>query len=136
FLLIAPGISRPVCGSQLGSQPFSLLSVPNQPPHVQIVFPPDGVILGLQGPVEIRAQVSDTDGTIREVQFFAGTNLLGIVTNPPYRLTWQYDRPDGERTALSAVAVDDGGATGVSPLYVDGHQSGGQMAFLFEAPTN
>src|SRR5437763_825063 len=64
-------------------QRFSLLSVPNQLPQVQIVFPPPHVIFGYADSIQIRARAFDPDGTISQVQFFAGTNLIGIVTNAP-----------------------------------------------------
>lgn len=36
----------------------------------------------------LAASASETGGSIAQVQFFQGTNLLGGVTNAPYSLVW------------------------------------------------
>ena len=52
------------------------------PPHVQIIFPEDGTAFLVGDPVDICADVAnDFTNPVASVQFFAGTNILGWVTN-------------------------------------------------------
>jgi hypothetical protein len=56
----------------------------NQPPSVSIINPPDGSIFEAYDDIRLVARAFDSDGTVRTVEFFAGTNSLGIVTNRPW----------------------------------------------------
>jgi hypothetical protein len=101
----------------------------NIPPVVAIASPPDGAVFIAPADVLIYAEAFDPDGFVRTVQFFAGTNSIGIVTNypmmaaplagptangsiiypgNPFHLLWT-NVPTGEYT-LTAVATDNGGA--------------------------
>jgi hypothetical protein len=93
----------------------------NHPPTVQISSPSNGASFLAPANIFIAAQAQDLDGylSLQTVEFFAGTNSLGIRTNlptmdpiGPFRLTWT-NVPAGTHT-LTAVATDDQGATGVS----------------------
>ena len=55
----------------------------NHPPTVSIVQPPDGSMFEAFDDIPIVARAFDVDGRVRTVEFFAGTNSLGIVTNRP-----------------------------------------------------
>src|SRR5437867_575827 len=61
-----------------------LLSGANAPPEVQILFPPANVTFHVTARVRVRAAASDSDGSIKEVRFYVGTNLFGVATNTPY----------------------------------------------------
>src|SRR5207244_6229229 len=63
-------------------------------------------------PILIEAEANDTDGTVSRVEFYAGSTLLGTATVPPYNYAWQ-NVPVGDYS-LTAKAIDDKGATGVS----------------------
>jgi len=106
---------------------------PNEPPKVSMVSPPDGAVI--PGPTDIRlvAAAADVDGWVKSVEFFEGTNSLGIVHNPPivvdpnralglvdfemefrrpiypFQLTWS-NVPPGNYV-LTAVATDNDGAS-------------------------
>lgn len=97
----------------------------NAPPVVRIFSPTNGAIY--QAPVNIPlfAQASDPDGTIANVEFFAGTTDLGPgqqlvldppgvngVTGPVFYLNWSNVPPN--TYSLTAVATDNGGASTVS----------------------
>lgn len=55
----------------------------NQPPHVALVNPPDGSVFMAPADIKLVARVADRDGRVHRVEFFEGTNSLGIVTNQP-----------------------------------------------------
>src|SRR6266446_4225187 len=98
----------------------------NIPPAVKITTPTNGSTFYTPANVQLIAVASDPDGFVTSVQFFAGTNSLGVVTNfvivDPYGgsttaargffLTWS--NPPPGRYALTALAADNGGATSVS----------------------
>src|SRR5262249_6201883 len=92
-------------------------SPPNQPPAVRIVKPEDGEIFLAPADIRISAAAFDLDGHVVSVEFFEGTNSLGIVTRPSlstdptrqlFELTWS--NVAGGEYVLSAVATDDDGA--------------------------
>ena len=100
----------------------------NIPPSVAITSPANGSVFSAPANIPLIAVASDPDGFVAGVQFFAGTNSLGIATNwavvdplpgngPPvvaraFFLTWS-NAPAGSYR-LTALATDNGGATGVS----------------------
>jgi calcineurin-like phosphoesterase family protein/Big-like domain-containing protein/purple acid phosphatase-like protein/lectin family protein/Calx-beta domain-containing protein len=91
---------------------------PNNPPTIALTTPaPDASFLP---PVDITlsANAADADG-IRQVEFFAGQELLGISHQPPYLLVWS-NVPPGEYV-LTAIARDNRGFSSVStavPIHV------------------
>jgi hypothetical protein len=61
--------------------------------------------------LKLKARATDPDGFISQVQFFAETNLLGAVTNPPFNFVWIPENCGSFcRRFVKAVAVDDQGA--------------------------
>jgi plastocyanin len=59
---------------------------PNSPPAIAITNPPTGAMAVAPATIVLRAAASDPDGTVTNVQFFRGANLLGAVTNRPFDL--------------------------------------------------
>jgi len=92
----------------------------NKPPTVQIVSPGNESVLPIGEDIQIAAHASDLDGYVATVEFFEGTNSLGIATNNPlamspinpFQLTWS-KAPAGSYV-LRAKATDDDGATALS----------------------
>jgi hypothetical protein len=100
----------------------------NLPPVVAIEIPTNGATLPANANIEICASAFDPDGFVTTVEFFAGTNSIGIVSNypiavadmpntglPPFHLlcmVWSNALPGNY--VLTAVATDNGGATGTS----------------------
>jgi RHS repeat-associated protein len=86
----------------------------NQPPTVQIIFPTNNALLNSGAPITITAVAYDLDGSVTNVQFFNGTNLLatpiGVGTN--YTFPWT-NAPLGTNI-LTAVATDNDGLTQTS----------------------
>jgi len=105
----------------------------NVPPVVRLVSPTNGATFYAPVDLPLMAFASDRDGFVTGVEFFAGTNSLGVVTNGPvvdpagpnipppgtraFFLTWSNVPPGAY--VLTAVATDDGGAsTASSPVNI------------------
>ncbi len=84
----------------------------NNPPTVALSDPPEQSAFAINQPIPIQATAIDLDGTITNVQFFAGTNLIGTATTSPFSLIWSNSSP-GEYW-LSAQATDNTGAPSTS----------------------
>jgi hypothetical protein len=83
-------------------------------PLVSITTPLDGTIayVNSKNGLTITATTSDLDGTVTNVQFFAGTNTIGNRTSPPWNVTWL--TATSGTYVLTAVASDNAGATTLS----------------------
>jgi hypothetical protein len=115
-------------GHTVHSAAVNIAVVTNLPPRVNLYHPRDGTVLLGPANVTLLASAYDPDGSVTTVEFFAGTNSLGVVptppviwiTNwhgifpihPPYSLTWS-NVPAGTYV-LTALATDNGGATALS----------------------
>jgi RHS repeat-associated protein len=91
---------------------------PNALPSVQIDTPQEGTALGLGQQIAITATAADADGVVANVVFYAQGPTdpvpvrLAMDLTAPYATTWS---PLAVGTyELSAVAMDDDGATAVS----------------------
>ncbi len=117
--------------------------LPNSPPTVMLTSPANDATFPADGDITIQAGASDSDGSVVQVQFFAGPNLLGTATDSPYLLVWT-NVPAGAYS-LTARATDNQGATTTSsPIsiavasptvsaatLVDPVVSGKQLSFSF-----
>lgn len=84
----------------------------NTAPSVSITAPTNGATFLAPATVAIDASASDTDGTVTNVEFFAGTNSLGSdPTGPAYSVS--ADLFPGPHV-LTAVATDDDGLSTTS----------------------
>ena len=118
-----------LAGNSVTSAPVDITVVTNLPPLVRIVKPQQGALILGPTNITLYASAHDPDGTVASVQFFEGTNSLGVVTNMPtvwvtnrcgiipirhtsYSLTWSNVAP-GDYT-LTAEATDNGGAVTTS----------------------
>jgi hypothetical protein len=110
-------------GATTTSHSVDISVVTNLPPQVRLVSPYAGATYFAPATVGICAAATDPDGTVTSVEFFAGTNSLGVVTNSTgvtnrecsYNLfcfTWN-GVTNGSYT-LTAVATDNDGAKGTS----------------------
>ncbi len=90
---------------------------PNQPPSVTLTSPSDGAVLAFPASFSVAANASDPDGSVASIRYFAGTNALGIVTNPPYQLL--VTNLTAAVYSLTAVATDNlGSSTTSGPVKV------------------
>jgi len=86
---------------------------PNVAPTVSLISPRDQAVSLVGDPIELSAYATDLIGSVAYVDFFAGADLLGTDSTAPYTLTWV---PEVGTYDLTAVAVDDEGATGTSQV--------------------
>jgi hypothetical protein len=92
----------------------------NIPPVVRIGYPTNGTRFLAPANIPIFAEAHDLDGFVTTVEFFEGTNSLGIATNNPlavspinpFHVFW--NNVSAGDYVLTAVATDDGGATAAS----------------------
>jgi hypothetical protein len=97
--------------------------------NLTIANPIQGTIWAYGTPLPIVASVSNTHSTIREVEFRAGTTLVGKVTNSPYGLTWT-NAPVAAHN-LTAVAIDTDGLRVTSAVVTVSVQIMGNVAPAF-----
>jgi len=92
----------------------------NQPPKIEIAKPEDGQMFLARADIEIVAQVQDSDGYVTQVEFFAGTNSIGvdsrvyIIAPPPgelHRFSMIWSNVPPGLYELTAKATDSEGAT-------------------------
>lgn len=97
----------------------------NRPPVVSIVVPTNGAVFKAPADIQLIASAFDTDGYVATVEFFEGTNSLGITTNNPlvanalnpFQLKWSGVPPG--YYMLTALATDDKGAQSRSrPVFI------------------
>ncbi len=97
----------------------------NRPPAVAIIAPKEGAVFYSPTNIQILAKAGDPDGTVTNVEFFAGPLNLGkglpVVLDPPgvngivglvYWFNWLGPLPGSY--PLTAVAADNGGASTLS----------------------
>jgi hypothetical protein len=97
----------------------------NLPPAVSIVNPTNGAMFTAPANISLLARAADPDGTVTNVEFFAGDTDLGrglpVVLDPPgvngvtglvYFFNWQ--NIPANAYSLTAVATDNGGLSTTS----------------------
>lgn len=82
--------------------------VPNSRPTIALTSPTNNTEYLAPTNIVIEAEASDSDGEIVDVRFFANSTELGVLTEPPYSVTWT-NPPAGTYT-LTARATDNRGA--------------------------
>jgi RHS repeat-associated protein len=94
------------------SNPSTLIV--NSGPVVQITSPTDQAAFVLSGSVTVSANATDNDGTIAQVEFFAGSTSIGIDTQSPYSVPWTPGNVGD--IAITAKATDNQGTVSTSPV--------------------
>ena len=84
----------------------------NYSPTISITSPENGDNIEPGNDVVITVDAADADGMVTNVEFFAGSNLLGEDNEPPFSFTWS-GAAEGAYT-LTARATDNEGATRTS----------------------
>ena len=97
----------------------------NVPPYVSLVEPTNGQVFYVPTNILMLARAGDPDGSVTNVEFFAGTDDLGPgsmvvldppgvngVTGPVWIFNWL--NPSAGKYGLTAVAADNGGASTTS----------------------
>jgi plastocyanin len=86
----------------------------NAAPSAAITSPTNGATFVAPWTGTIQAAVSDSDGTVSNVDFMAGATRLGTVTNPPANASFTVTNLAAGNYTLTAVATDNGGAAKTS----------------------
>jgi unsaturated rhamnogalacturonyl hydrolase len=89
----------------------------NIPPIVNFISPIDSSSFWTFSDIPMTVNSFDLDGTVVQVKFYEGDNLLFTDDQEPWEYTWEHV-PEGNYT-LTAHATDDSNATTVSaPVYI------------------
>ena len=113
---------------------FTILkNIPNTPPTVSIASPANGATFTTPADITITASVGDTDGSVVQVDFYAGNTLVGTDTVAPFGTVWA--GATAGTYALTAAATDDLGATTTSaPVSIT--VNGGTTTVAFQDGVN
>ena len=84
------------------------------PPVVTITNPANNSLVVAGSNIALGASASSQFGTIQQVQFFQGTNLLGVSFSAPYGSIWV--NPGSGVYSLTAVAIDSNGLSTTSSV--------------------
>jgi hypothetical protein len=87
---------------------------PNVPPTVSITSPANGSTFPAPWSGTIQASVGDSDGTVTQVVFLAGSSVLGTIANPPANPSVNVSNVAVGAYTLTAVASDNAGASTTS----------------------
>jgi hypothetical protein len=91
---------------------ISVNTTSNQPPTVSITAPTSGASYTAPASMTITASASDTDGSVANVDFYVGSQLIGSDSSAPYTAAW--NNVSAGTYSLTAIARDNGGATRTS----------------------
>jgi len=80
----------------------------NANPSISINAPADGSSFSEGTAIEITTTVSDLDGTVAKVEFFAGSTKIGEDTSSPFTYTWT-DAAVGTHQLTAKATDNDGG---------------------------
>jgi hypothetical protein len=86
-------------------------------PVVDLVSPAASSTFTAPATIALTAEASDIDGTVALVEFFAGTELVGTVSSPPFTIVWA-DVPAGAYTLAARATDNDGNSTLSSPVQI------------------
>lgn len=84
----------------------------NQPPVVSLTAPAANATFTAPASITVSANATDSDGSIRRVQFYNGATSLGIDSVSPYSISWS--NVAAGTYSITAVATDNSGATTTS----------------------
>jgi hypothetical protein len=96
------------------SAPVSITVYAPPPPEVKIVNPENGETFHAPANVYITAITEHFTNHIASVQFLAGTNSLTVLTNSPWRLSFDWQNVPAGSYPLTAVATDTASNTATS----------------------
>ncbi len=96
-------------GNVYDSEHLNLTIYPSSLPVVSVTAPGEGSEFAYHSDIEIRADASDSDGTITKVEFYHDRTKIGEDSSVPFSCTWE-NVPDGN-WSLSAKATDNTGQT-------------------------
>ena len=101
-------------GASASSPPVSITvgAQTNLPPTVVITEPTNGARFPSNATITVTANANAPGGEISKVEFFLGTNSVGVVLAPPFQVSLSNLRPG--TYSLTAKATDNNGRTATS----------------------
>ena len=90
-------------------------NVSNLPPAVTLTTPSDGTVVSYRDAVTISAEASDSDGYVRQVEFFADDVKIAQAAGPSFTVRWS-NAPVGRHTLVAVAADDRLGFTASTPV--------------------
>jgi len=84
----------------------------HNPPVVNLTSPTNGAVFTAPVDITLRANATESNGTITKVEFFQGATKLGETNSQPYALTWA--SVGAGQYALTAKATDNQGVAATS----------------------
>jgi plastocyanin len=94
-----------------------VVATANLPPTVAITNPASGTVFAAPANVTIQASASDSDGTVTNVQFLVGANVVTNQATAPFSAVTN-NLAAGSYT-LSAIASDNNGATATNQVTIN-----------------
>lgn len=82
------------------------------PPTVSLAAPGNGAVFLLPATIVLQATAAGNNATVDHVEFFAGTNSLGVAMQSPYNLNWT--NVSAGTYVLTVAATDSNGLKTVS----------------------
>jgi hypothetical protein len=96
------------------NKPELVLTSTNVAPTISITAPANNTVFAAPSNIPITASASDPDGSIANVEFFAGTTSLGVDASSPFSLTWS--NVSSGAYSLTARATDNLGTVRTSAV--------------------
>ncbi len=78
-----------------------------QPPSLSIMQPADGAVFTEGADVTLAAEAADPDGTVAEVAFYVDEELVAVIDEAPFEVSWR-GLSAGEYETHAMVTDDDG----------------------------
>jgi len=112
------GIYRYYCSVHypVGMTGAVIVAAANLPPTVSITNPASGAVFAAPANITIQASASDSDGTVTNVQFLVGANVVTNQATAPFSAVTN-NLAAGSYT-LSAIASDNSGATATNQVAI------------------
>jgi hypothetical protein len=101
-----------------------LQAATNQMAPMRIAWPVEGQSFSLGTVIKIKTEIFSPSGTVKEVQFFADTNLIASAYTAPFDAVWRVTNnaePGGGIWKLKVVATDQVGSKTESPPVAIGY---------------
>lgn len=103
-------------------------NVPNTLPSVSVASPANGATFTAPANITVAANATDSDGSVAQVDFYAGSTVIGTDTSAPFVITWS--NVAAGNYALTATATDNlGGTTTSAPVSITVNSSGTTVSF-------
>jgi len=117
---------------------LKVMKVPaNNPPSVSITSPANNASFNAPASITFTANATDSDGSVSKVEFFNGSQSIGVATTSPFKVTWS--NVAAGTYSITAKATDNSNAvtsSGTISITVKAVVSNNPPAVSITTPTN